>query len=160
MIMPVSEEKTERTTKLEIEVFQVVVSAEAAESKGYVSDDVWYRDWLARLRLGNFEPDGRAARRIAYYADRSQTERRNAFSNILAQALPEALRAPLILFKLLPLAVEVATAQAFGKSAENGGTSKQKFFRRSPNATNVMAGFWRTAISATCAAIRSGLSSG
>ena len=41
-----------------------------------------------------------------------------AFSNILAAALPEALRAPLILLKLMPLAVQVATAQAFGKSAD------------------------------------------
>jgi hypothetical protein len=118
MVMPVSEEKTERTTKLEIEVYQVVVSAEAAESHGYVADGAWYRDWLARIRLGSLEADSRAARRLIYYSVRSTTEQRNAFSNILATALPEALRAPLILFKLLPLAVQVATAQAFGKSAD------------------------------------------
>ena len=41
-----------------------------------------------------------------------------AFSNILAAALPEASRAPMILLKLLPLAVQAATAQAFGKSAD------------------------------------------
>jgi hypothetical protein len=118
MIMPVSEEKTERTTKLEIEVFQVVISAEAAESKGYVTEGKWYRDWLAHLRLGKLEPEGRAARRLDYYGVRSADERRWAFSNILAQALPEATKAPLVLLKLLPLAIEVTTAQAFGKSAD------------------------------------------
>ena len=118
MIMPVSEEKTERTTKLEIEVYEAVVSADAAAERGYVSDGAWYRDWLARIRLGNIEPDSRAARRLAYYAGKSTTEQRMAFSNILAAALPEASRAPLILLKLLPLAVQAATAQAFGKSAD------------------------------------------
>ena len=118
LIMPVSEEKTERTTKLEIEVYQVVVSAAAAETHGYVTDGGWYRDWLTRLRLGNIEPDGRAARRLIYYAGKSTTDQRMAFSNILAAALPEASRAPMILLKLLPLAVQVATAQAFGKSAD------------------------------------------
>jgi hypothetical protein len=118
MIQPISEEKTERTTKLEIEVYQVVVSAGTAESRGYVSDGAWFRDWLARLRLGSIEADSRAARRLAYYAGKSAEEQRMAFSNILAAALPEALRAPLILLKLLPLAVEVATALAFGKSVD------------------------------------------
>jgi hypothetical protein len=118
MIQPISEEKTERTTKLEIEVYQVVVSAGAAASHTYVSDGAWFRDWLARLRLGSFEADSRAARRLTFYAGKSETEQRMAFSNILAAALPEASRAPLILLKLLPLAVEVATAQAFGKSAD------------------------------------------
>jgi hypothetical protein len=118
LFFPISEEKAERTTKLEIEVFQVAVSAAAASSRGYVTDGAWYRDWLARLRLGSIDPDSRAARRIAFYADKAVDQRRLAFSNVVAAALPEAVRAPLILLRLLPLAVEVSTALAFGKSAD------------------------------------------
>jgi hypothetical protein len=118
MIFPISEEKSERTTKLEIEFYQVVVSAAAAEAKGYVVDAGWYRDWLARLRLGEFDDTSRPARRIAYYVSKTATEQRLAFSNILATIMPEASRAPLILLRLLPAAVQIATALAFGKSED------------------------------------------
>jgi hypothetical protein len=118
LFFPISEEKTERTTKLEIEVFQVAVSAAAAAGRGYIADGPWYRDWLARLRLGSVDADSRAARRIAFYAAKEDEQRRLAFSNVVAAALPEAVRAPLILLRLLPLAVEVSTALAFGKSAD------------------------------------------
>ena len=118
IMLPISEEKTERTTKLEIEVYQVAVSAAAAEDRKYVSDAAWYRDWLAQLRLGELDAESRAARRISYYAGKSATDQRLAFSNVLATALPESGRAPLILLRLLPLAVQVATGLAFGKSAD------------------------------------------
>ncbi len=118
LILPISEEKTERTTKLEIEVYLVAVSAATAEAHAYVADGGWYRDWLARLRIGSLEPDSRAARRIAYYAAKTPDEQRLAFSNVLARTLPESGRAPLILLRLLPLAAQVATAQAFCQSAD------------------------------------------
>ena len=52
MIFPLSEEKSERTTKLEIEIYQIVVAAGTAQAKGYVADGKWFRDWLAELRMG------------------------------------------------------------------------------------------------------------
>jgi hypothetical protein len=118
MIFPLSEEKSERTTKLEIEIYQVVVAAGAAQAKGYVSGGNWFRDWLAELRLGHVEDDSRAARRMSYYFSKSAGDQRLAFGNILATALPEASRAPLVLLRLLPAAVQIAAALSFGRSAD------------------------------------------
>jgi hypothetical protein len=68
--------------------------------------------------LGDFDAASRPARRIAYYVSKPATEQRLAFSNILSVAMPEATRAPLILLRLLPPAVQIATALAFGKSED------------------------------------------
>ena len=118
MISPLSEEKSERTTKLEIEIYQIVVAAGAAQAKGYIADGNWFRDWLAELRLGQVDSNSRAARRMSYYVSKSANDQRLAFSNILATTLPEASRAPLILLRLVPAAVQIATALAFGKSVD------------------------------------------
>ncbi len=118
MIFPLSEEKSERTTKLEIEIYQIVVAAIGAQAKGYVIDVNWFRDWLAELRLGHVDSNSRAARRITYYIGKPANDQRLAFSNILATAQPEASRAPLILLRLVPAAVQIATALAFGKSVD------------------------------------------
>jgi hypothetical protein len=118
ILLPISAEKAERSTKVEIEAYQVAVSAAAAEDCGYVADAAWYREWLARLRLDSYDAGSRAARRIIYYAGKSATDQRLAFSNVLATVLPESGRSPLVLLRLLPLAVQVATALAFGKSAD------------------------------------------
>ena len=118
LIYPLSEEKSERTTKLEIEMYQIVVAADAAQAKGYVADANWFRDWLARLRLGDVDSNSRAALRISYYCSKSGKDQRLAFGNVLAAILPEAGRSPLIMLRLLPLAVQIATALAFEKSAD------------------------------------------
>jgi len=118
MIFPLSEEKSERTTKLEIEIYQIVVAAGAGQAKGYITDGKWFRDWLTGLRLGHLDSNSRAARRMSYYLEKSADDQRLAFSNILATSLPEASRAPLILLRLVPLAVQIAAALAFGKSVD------------------------------------------
>jgi len=118
MISPLSEEKSERTAKLEIEVYQIVVAAGAGQAKGYFADGKWFRDWLAGLRLGQLDSNSRAARRMSYYVEKSADDRRLAFSNVLTTTLPEASRAPLILLRLVPPAVEIATSLAFGKSVD------------------------------------------
>ncbi len=102
MIFPLSEEKSERVTKVEIEIYQIVVAAGAAQAKGYVADGNWFRDWLARLRMGQLDSNSRAARRISYYVSKSAHDQRLAFGNILAMAQPEASRAPLVLLRLGP----------------------------------------------------------
>ena len=93
MIFPLSEEKSERTTKLEIEIYQIVVAAGTARCRDYVSDESWFRDWLIQFRMGRVETDSRAARRIGYYASKSGDEQRLAFSNVLTTTQPEAARA-------------------------------------------------------------------
>ena len=118
MIAPLSREKSERTTKQEIEIYQIVVAAAAARAQGYVADGNWFRDWLAELRIGNLEENDRAARRMSYYVGKSANDQRLAFGNILTAILPGASRAPLILLRLVPGAVQIVTALAFGKSAD------------------------------------------
>jgi hypothetical protein len=126
-LSPLSEEKTERATKLEIELYQVVVSSLAVAGGRYVgSQDDWYLDWLSRLRLGSVHADGRAAKRLAYYRSKTPDERRLAFGNVLATALPGSRRAPLVLFRLLPSCVRIATALAFGKQDEAGELRKEQ----------------------------------
>ncbi len=70
--------------------------------------------WLARLRLGALSADVNVVRRFAQYASKTTDDRRLAFTDVLARALPESRRAPLVLFRLVPLALHVATALAFG----------------------------------------------
>jgi hypothetical protein len=118
MLFPLSEEKAERSAKREIEIYQVVVAADAALARGYVSDGDWFREWLSAIRLGDADTNGRSALRISYYVSQSANDRRLAFGNILATILPEASRAPLVLLRLLPGAVQIATALAFQNSPD------------------------------------------
>ena len=115
MLMPVSEIKAEKSAKLEIELYQVAVSADAAGQLGYLgTEDGWFSDWLARFRLGDVQAEAHAAERLAGYTSQIADQRRLAFTDVLAGTLPESRRAPLVLFRLMPLSVEVATALAFG----------------------------------------------
>jgi hypothetical protein len=118
MISPLSEEKSERTTKREIEIYQIVVVAGTVHAKGYAADEKWFRDWLSELRIGPVDKNSPAARRMSYYAEKSAEDQRRAFSNILAATQPEASHAPLILLRLVPLASQIVAALAFGKSVD------------------------------------------
>ena len=118
MLAPISEERSEKMTKLEIELYQIAVSAAVVRHRGYVAtDDDWYVQWLTRLRLGEARAGPEAAERLAGYMLKTSRERRLAFTDVLASVLAESRRAPLVLFRLAPLAVEVATALAFGDRA-------------------------------------------
>lgn len=115
MLLPVSDEKTEKLTKAEIELYQIAESAAAARERRYVrTDDEWYLQWLTRLRLGEAQAEARVVDRLTHYRSKTPDGLRLAFTNVLAGALPESSRAPLVLFRLLPLSVRIATALAFG----------------------------------------------
>ena len=115
MLAPVSEERSEKTTKVEIELYQIAVSAAAVRQREYVAtDDDWYLQWLTRLRLGEARAGSKAAERLAYYLSKTSRERRLAFTDVLANVLAESRKAPLVLFRLVPPAVEIVTALAFG----------------------------------------------
>lgn len=119
MLMPVSEVKTQKATRAEIEVFQVVESAAAAAEYGYTqSDDDWYLQWLGRLRLGESLAEPRISARIAEYQSKTPDNRRLALTDVLLKVLPESRNAPLVLFRLVPLAVHLATALAFGDHSQ------------------------------------------
>ena len=112
MMVPVSEFKTRVATIREIDCYMIAESAVAVEKARFIRESSpWYAGWLAALRLG--EPAGGCRERIEDYARRSADARRLALSNTLLKVLPESSRAPLVLFRLLPLAVQLVTALAF-----------------------------------------------
>ena len=122
MLMPVSEKKAERLTKTEIELYQIAESAAAVREFGYVRpDDEWYLQWLTRLRLGTPRTEVKVVERLAQYSSGTPDDRRLAFTDVLARVIPESRRAPLVLFRLVPPAVHIATALAFGDHARAAG---------------------------------------
>jgi hypothetical protein len=121
MLMPVSELRTMILANQTIEAYQIAESAAAARHFRYVADaEIWYLDWLARLRLGEKDWRGEIVERTKTLFAQTAEARRRAFSDEMAHVLHESLDAPLVLFQLLPPAVRIVTAQAFGdrKTAE------------------------------------------
>ena len=115
MLIPISELKTERSAKLEIELYQIVESADAAARHAYVgSEDDWFLNWLVHFRLPEADTEARSAERLETYRSVDGDRRRLAFTDVMAHVLQESGKAPLVLFRLVPLAVEIATALAFG----------------------------------------------
>lgn len=117
MLMPISALKAEQATKDEIEVYQIVVSASTVAECGYVKNGDWYLRWLTEFRLGSFASDAKINARLQAYLGQKADARRLAFTDVLTKVLPESRRAPLVLYRLHPLAVELATALAFGDVA-------------------------------------------
>lgn len=115
MMMPVSELKSMFVVNQAIEVYQIAESAAAAKQLGYVADpETWYLDWLAHLRLSERDWDGPAAERAKEYFARTDDLRRPAFIDEMGRILHESVAAPLVLFRLLPPAIRIVTARAFG----------------------------------------------
>jgi len=127
MLMPISETKTRRRTTLEIEVFQIAESAAAARELGYTSGPVeWYVEWLSALRIPPRELDRKFHQQCLQYLAMSADERRLAFSDALGRVLPESRQSPLVLFRLLPMAVRIATAAAFGDRTTASGLRREQ----------------------------------
>ena len=118
-LAPLSEEKSERLAKIEIELYQIAVSAAAAGDFDYVAPaDPWYWQWLTRLRLGLLQPDAKIGVRVEHYLSKTRDQRRLTFLNVMSRVVSESRRAPLVLFRLMPLAVEIVTSLAFGDSPQ------------------------------------------
>jgi hypothetical protein len=114
MLMPVSALKSEQRALREIELFQVAEAALVVREEYVHSDEDWFVPWLTQLRLTD---DGKAKecqRRLAAYLSQSEDDRRLQFSDKIVEVFATARRAPLVLFRLFPLAIRVATALAFG----------------------------------------------
>ncbi len=117
LLAPVTSEEAQREIHLateEIEIYSlVVVLAEVAHSNYANGQTDWFRDWLLRLR---FAPEFQAAvrRRMEFYEPNGDNQRRHMFASIIEQALPEATKAPLIIYRLYARSVRIATALAFG----------------------------------------------
>ena len=127
MLMPVSEKKAEISTKIEIEVYQIAESVAAARQLGCIAEpDDWFGDWLLRLRLGQSPVEPWLRERVAGYLAETPERRRLAFSTVLARTLAESRRAPLVLFQLFPLAVQIVTAMAFGEDEAASAARSQQ----------------------------------
>jgi len=117
MLIPVSELKTQKLMKTEIELYQIAESKAAIKSFGCLgADDAWYLPWLTRLRLRESSLDANVLRRLDDYLAKTPHHRQLAFTDVLVKNLPESNRAPLVLFQLFPLSVQIATVLAFGNN--------------------------------------------
>ena len=97
----------------EIEIYSLLVVVAEAEHSRYAKGDLaWFRDWLLRLRWGD-EMNPTALQRMQAYGKHSDGERRRMFASFLEQALPAATKTPLIIYRLYPRAVRIATCLAF-----------------------------------------------
>ncbi|MBI3463557.1 MAG: hypothetical protein HY000_10940 [Planctomycetes bacterium] len=118
MLAPIAQMRTEDAAKTEIDLYQITESAAHAHAQRYVhTDDDWCLKWLGRLRLGAAVDAPEMAHRLSRYAAKGPDDRRRSFSVMLERTLPDARRAPLILYRLLPLAVAIATDLAFNNHA-------------------------------------------
>lgn len=127
MLMPVSEVKTKQQATRQIEAYQIAESAAAASHLGYVETaDDWYFQWLARLRLGRRGLDARILEQSKGYLAETSDRRRLAFSDMLGRVLPESRHAPLVLFRLFPLSIQIVTACAFGDRGTASGLRRQQ----------------------------------
>ncbi len=115
MLLPLSPLEAEKRTLREIELFQVAESAFVARERFVPADSEWFVPWLTRLRLAEEGTSKECQQRLSAYLRQSADDRRLRFSDVMADVLPVSRRAPLVLFRLLPLAVHVATALAFGE---------------------------------------------
>ena len=114
MLVPVSAVKSGKATRKEIEVYQGVEAAAQARGAGKIRDEAWFADWLARLRLGDLYDDPLVAQRFTLYRGKSADARRLTFESLLERSYPEAGKAPVLVYRLFPLAIGIVTAVAFG----------------------------------------------
>jgi hypothetical protein len=127
MLMPLSELKTRQQSHLETDLYQLAECALAVRAGGYVpAADAWFPGWLIRLRFDPSRIETHAAR-VEEYLGLSADERRLKFTDVLAHVVPESRRAPLVLFRLFPLAVHIVTQVAWGDLPAAGSGRKQQW---------------------------------
>jgi hypothetical protein len=115
MLMPLSAIKSGEQAMDEIDLFNIAEATLATREYAYIkSGEDWFADWLTLLRFGARADSGDWKSRRTVYLDQSAEDRRLKFGDVLAEVFPECRKAPLVLFRLLPLAARIATALAFG----------------------------------------------
>lgn len=126
MLVPTSVLEGERRARRAIEQYLVVESTVLVRDRNYVSSPLeWYLPWLAAWRLDGGASEAQAAGLPARVAA-PEPERRRAFTSQLDQVLPEAQHAPLVLFRLFPLAAGIVTAVAFCDPGEARDLRRQQ----------------------------------
>lgn len=118
MLMPVSEIKAKQRTIREIEAYQTAEATAAAVAGRYVRGGAaWFGPWLAQMRSRQCAPGLEVGESWKDYFEQDPDDRRHRFMDQLTRAMPEARKAPLVLFRLVPLAVRIAVAAAFADRA-------------------------------------------
>jgi hypothetical protein len=108
------EQKQAQSAKTEIEIYSNMVVSEEVAQGGYVDQpQPWFSDWLFRLRLGSEQEALFRSRTLAYDCPSAEARRRE-FLAFLERSVPEAVRTPLVLFRLFPRALRIVAAVAFG----------------------------------------------
>ncbi|HZZ70775.1 MAG TPA: hypothetical protein VFE24_00875 [Pirellulales bacterium] len=114
MLFPLSESSSHMAANTEIELYQIAETCFFAVESDLVSEQGgWFVEWLTKLRLGE-SANAKMKERVQSYLAKTPSERRRAFARNLQQVFPEAGQAPLVLYRLFPLAIGVATAIGFG----------------------------------------------
>lgn len=111
----------------EIEFYEIAEATATMVDREYLDGDkAWCLAWLGRLRLGEEYDTPVAATRLSSYLARPTDDRRRMFAQILERSLPEAAHAPLVIYRLFPLAVSAATSLAFGDHIAAEAARKQQ----------------------------------
>lgn len=116
MLTPLSELKSEMVARNEIDCFCVAEAALAARDHAFVRDEgQWFLNWLAALKMGTAASTPGVAAGLNSYWNDPADQRRLRFSNRLERVVPEASRAPLVLYRLTPLSAAIVACVAFGQ---------------------------------------------
>jgi hypothetical protein len=114
---PLSIAAAESKTTAEVRLYLACEAALFAEERNYVrSGEQWCETWLSRLLVDERDLKAPADQRLAGYREKSPDDRRRAFSLVLERTFPEAIQAPLVIYRLLPLAARLQTALAFERA--------------------------------------------
>lgn len=128
MSIPLSLDRSEYNAKAEIDIWQIVEASEYACDAGFVTDRTWARKWLGDLRLGGSFGNGPVTNRVSEYLELDEDDRKRHFASSLEKVYPEARKSPLIIYQLMPHAVRIVVAVAFGATTEaNRQRDRQAF---------------------------------
>src|SRR5712692_2682750 len=107
----------ELSSRREVWFYHCVEAAISAKQNGYIGDDRWFVDWVARLNLGNETAKVGIERRLADYWGKSRDTRQVAFTVHLGSTLPKKTNSNDWIrwhVPLLALSASITTATAFG----------------------------------------------
>jgi hypothetical protein len=116
MLMPagaLSEVRTALRVHTLLDVYSCVEAASEAASEAISNADGWLEPWLLQLRLGASHAEA-VRDYLALFDHREDSQRRRAFASALERRMPQATEAPLVLYRLYPLAARIAMAVALG----------------------------------------------
>jgi len=126
LLLPVSTARSVTATNAEIGAYQIAEAAAAVREFQLAADAVWFARWLTPTWLAQSAESSVVAKLVAEYLATSANSRRRTFSTRLVKVFPEASQAPLVIYRLFPLANVLATCVAFRDSTRAAEIRKQQ----------------------------------